>query len=607
MKAKGRRLTRRALFKGPAGLMLASKAGALETLLPADVRSPNVIMILADDMGWWDLRMNGNPHVETPNIDRLASQGVALTHFYASPVCTPTRAALLTGRHYQRTGALDSILDREPLNPSEITLAQVFQKRGYETALIGKWHLGRYMKYHPNNFGFKEFFGFWQYGQINRYFDSDELFHNKQPVSTAKGYITDILTDQAIRVLNENASRPFFLYVAYNAPHVPHQVPDRFVEKYLKKNVPLDPAKIYGMIDSLDENVGRLLASVEALGISERTIVLFMSDNGGINRHFRGGMRGGKGSVYEGGVRVPFVARWPKRLPAGAVLNCEAQHIDVFPTLCELTGIKPHSERRLDGKSIAAHLARGKGASPHRYLFHQWHRVYGPRKGPDKWAVLDVERGYKLVTPHSDDLQRDPDKPEQVAAGGGPVCELFDLRRDPGEKIDLAKRFPDVAAELQKVHDEWYADVTAGRAQSRLPIEVGRSDENPVEITLLWGEPVGKKLQLTFFHYVGDTFDHWSEVADYARWNIDVVQAGNYQVTMEYSCLPEDAGSKVAISVGDSKLEHTVEATAGKDVLASRRVGTMSLTKGPAVLEVRPISIAGKELMALHSLWLERV
>jgi arylsulfatase A-like enzyme len=602
------RVSRRTLLKQTAGVVLASKARVFGNLVPDSVQKPNVILMMADDLGWWDFRINGNPTVETPNLDRLAREGVRLTHFYVSPVCQPTRAALLTGRHYQRTGAVDRILDREPMNLDEVTLGNLFQQKGYQTALIGKWHLGRYMKYHPNNRGFGEFFGFWQGGFINHYFDSDELFHNKQPILEARGYITDILTDQAIRFLRQNATRPFFLYQPYNAVHVPHLVPDSYVEKYLAKNVPLDQAKIYGMVSSLDENVGRLLSVVGELGIAERTIVIFMSDNGGIGQYFRAGLRGGKGSVYEGGVRVPFIARWPKRFPGGVVLDCEAQHIDILPTLCDLTGIDLPSERHLDGKSIAPALTQGVSVSPHKYIFHQWHRLYGPRTGPDRCAILDVQRGYKLVVPHPEDLNADWDEPEKRFTNVGSPYELFDIRQDPGETRDLSPKLPDVVADLRKRYEEWYADVTAGQTDPRAaPIEVGRSDENPVRMSSVWGEPVGKTLQFTFHNYTGDTFDHWSEVGDYVRWKIHLVQPGHYEVTIQYACPPGDAGSRFTVNVGDAKLEHTVEATPGPDVLVSRNIGTLLLKEGPAFLEVRPTSIAGKQLMALHELWLRRV
>lgn len=559
---------------------------------------PNVILILSDDQGWFDVGVNGNPHIETPVLDRIANEGVRFTRFYCSPVCTPTRASLMTGRHYQRTGAIDTYMGRDTMSASEITLGQVFQSQGYRTGLVGKWHLGRYMKYHPNERGFDEFFGFWQYGFINRYDDSDELFHNKRPVITT-GYVTDVFTDQAIAFVERNRSNPFFLYLAYNVCHSPYLVPDRYIERYLKKGLPLAEARIYGMITSMDENIGRLLQAVEGAGIAGNTVILFMTDNGGVSRYFKAGLRGNKGSVYEGGIRAPFFVRWPGEFPRGAVVPAPAQHIDVFPTLCELIGAPLPSGRKLDGTSILPLIRNGGGESPHDYLFHQWNRVRplldpAPEPAaaapPDRkafrpnWAVHS-RRGFKLIS----------------------TGELFDLEKDPGEKNDIAKQHPEIVRELRAQFEKFFADVTGGQDYRRVPIEVGREDENPVEIDLAWGEPVGKKVRPTFRHYNRDTIDHWSEVTDSVRWGIDVVRPGRYEVTLVYGCAPADGGSRYRVTVGESRIEGTVQATAGREVFRPFVAGRFDLAGGPAVFEMKPLAIKGRELMALHKIWLRRI
>lgn len=549
-----------------------ASAGALRAAPP----QPNVVLVMTDDQGWFDLGVHGNPHIETPVIDRLASEGVRFTRFYASPVCTPTRAALLTGRYYHRTGAFDTYMGRDTLSADEVTLGQVFHQAGYRTGAFGKWHLGRYMKYHPNHRGFDEFFGFWQYGFINRYFDSDELFHNREPVITT-GYITDVLTDAAVAFIQANRDRPFFLYLPYNAPHSPYLVPDSLIEKYLAKGLPLREARIYGMITRIDQNLGRLLRAIDEQGLRDNTVVIFMTDNGGVSRYFKAGLRGNKGSVYEGGVRVPFIARWPGRFPAGATVDVLAQHIDVFPTLCGLIGAPLPDDRQIDGKSLLRHLHDGRGPEVRDYLFHQWCRV---RPNADEnWAVRDVR--YKL-------------------AGG----ELYDLQNDPGEQHDVAAELPQIARRLRGAFEEWFDDVTKDQPYDRVPIQVGRDDENPVEIDLTWGVPVGEKVKPTYRHYNRDTIDNWTDVDDYVRWNIEVVRPGRYEVTLHYGCPPSDAGSRFRISAGDAQLEATVEPTAGRDVYRPRVVGTLQLQPGPAVLKIQPVSIKGRELMALHKIWL---
>jgi arylsulfatase A-like enzyme len=551
-------------------------------------RPPNVILILTDDQGWYEIGVNGNTDIHTPAMDKLASEGVRFTQFYSSPVCAPTRASLMTGRHYQRTGAVDTYLGRDTLHSDEVTLGQVLQRQGYRTACIGKWHLGRYMKYHPLNRGFDEFFGFWQYGFINRYDDSDELWSGKERVQT-RGYVTDVLTDRALSFIEQNQRKPFFLYLPYNAPHVPHLAPDPFISKYLKQGLPLAEARIYGMIESLDTNIGRVLQKVDSLGLRDNTMVLFMSDNGGVGRFNKAGMRGFKGSCYEGGVRVPFFARWPGKFPAGAVTNATAQHIDVLPTLCDLTGAaKPN--RPLDGKSLAPLLREGKGESPHDFLFHQWNRghpvldtVPGDSELQASWAVRDA-RGRKLM-----------------ATG-----ELFDLSLDPSEAQNIAGGNPETVRALRSKMEEWFSDVTKGQRYSRVPIEVGRKDENPVEIDLTWGDPIGKRVRPLYRSYNLDIVDQWDTPGDAVRWDLEVVQGGVYEVTLNYGCRIGDGG-KVKIEAGGSVLEHEPQPTAGREVFRPLTCGTIQLRRGPVRLTLTAETVRGEEIMALHKIWLRRL
>ena len=596
-------------------LILCAASGRAQT--EARDGAPNVILVLTDDQGWWDLGIHGNPYLETPAMDHLAQEGVRFTHFYVSPVCAPTRAALLTGRHYQRTGAVDTYLGRDTMRAEEVTLAEVFKEHGYQTALVGKWHLGRYFRYHPNNQGFDDFFGFWQFALMNRYFDSDELFHNREPVITT-GYITDVLTDRAIQSIKTNAHRPFFLYLAYNAPHGPYRVPDQYIEKYLEKGLPLRESRIYGMITSIDDNLKRLLDTVEEQGIDQNTIVIFMGDNGGMSRYFKAGLRGEKAYIYEGGLRVPFIARWPGRFPAGAVVDAQAQHIDIFPTLCELVGIPAPDGVKLDGKSIVSLLQEGKGSSPHSHLFHQWNRVQPVFELPTPpiplvapaaaiiapytlgaapfWAVQDTRTRFKLIR-----------TTDSLAGKMESRDELYDLEHDPGESRDIAAEHPETVKELRRHFERWFNDITSGLDWSRVPIEIGRSEENPVEIELLWGEPVGQNVKLTFRRFYRDTIDHWTDIDTSVRWGIDVTRPGRYQVTLSYGCRAEDAGSTVLVKVGEAELEHVVEATAGENVYRPLTVGVLLLSKGPAELEIGPRSIVGDELMVLHKIWLERL
>ncbi len=546
------------------------------TTAPAADR-PNIIVILTDDQGWYETGFNGNPHIKTPVLDRLAGQGVSLTRFYACPVCTPTRAGLMTGRHYQRTGAIDTYRGRDQMRPDEVTLAQLLRGRGYRTGLVGKWHLGRYAQAHPLARGFDEFFGFWQYGFINRYDDPDELFAGRTPV-TCTGYVTDVLTDAALEFVRHPDRRPFFLYLAYNAPHSPHIVPDKLLKPYLEAGLPLTDARIYAMITSLDAQIGRLLEEIEKRGETQRTLVVFMGDNGGTSSYWTGGLRGHKGGVYEGGIRVPLLARWPGRIPAGVQVATPTQHVDLFATLCEVAGAAVPADRVIDGRSLMPMLT-GRSTEPtHEYLFHQWNRTCPNAR--ESWAV---HRGSMKL------------------ANG----QLFDLASDPGEKRDLAAEQPAVATQLRSAFQAWFADVTTGLNCDPPPIQIGRADENPVEIDVTWGRPTGK-VKPEYRHYNRDTIEDWSNVQDTVSWPIEVTAAGRYEVTLVYGCTPGDEGGVIELAVGPAAVRHTIKPTAARDVYRPLMIGSLELPAGPTTLIARPVSIPGRELLALHKILLCR-
>lgn len=570
------KMKRRQVLKALSGIAFWEAVSPATKVRKMPKDRPNVVLILTDDQGWWDLGCYGNPYIETPNIDKIAKEGVQFMRFYATPVCTPTRACLMTGRYFQRTGAIDTFMGRDTMSKDEITLAEIFKECGYKTALVGKWHLGRYMRYHPNNRGFDEFFGFWQYGFINRYFDSDELFYQNEQVF-ATGYITDVLTDFAANFIRENSDRPFFLFLSYNAPHFPYFVPDKYVEHYLRKGLPLRDAQIYGMITCIDENVGQILKTIEECGIDENTIIIFMSDNGGVSNWWKGGLRGSKGTVYEGGIRVPFIARWKGHFPRGIKVNAMAHVIDIFPTFCELLGVSPKSDRKIDGKSILQILLKGSNETPHEALFFQWTRV---KPNPDKnWAIISGK--YKLIN-----------------------GELYDLESDPSEKRDISAQNPEVVRELRGKFEAWFEEVTSGQSYERVPIEIGREDENPVEIDITWGEAFGG-VTIRHERYIRDRAENWGEIGDFVRWKIEAVKEGIYEVTLAYSCPPKEAGSIFRISIGNSHIDCKVEPTPDWEVFQKRVVGKILVPRGQNFLEIRPVSIKGKELMKLHKIWLK--
>jgi arylsulfatase A-like enzyme len=539
---------------------------------------PNILLIVTDDQGWWDLAAHGNPVIRTPRLDALFAESVEFTRFYACPVCSLTRASLMTGRYPQRTGCFDTRFGHDTLAKSERTIGDVFKSAGYRTAAFGKWHQGRYMSYHPNERGFDEYLGFWQYGHVERYLHPDRIWHNKQPVA-CRGHITDVITDAAVNYIGA-ANRPFLCYVAYNAPHAPWIAEDKLVEYYLDKGANYKNARIYALIEQCDRNVGRLLDALDELHLSDETIVVFMSDNGGISDHYSAGLRGKKGTVYEGGVLSPLAVRYPGRFVAGAKVAAMASAIDLLPTLTDAAGLALPTERVIDGKSLLPLLSSGAGESPHARLYHAWSR--GRPSADENWAICDDR--FKL-------------------ANG----QLFDLQNDPAEQHDLAAQHPREAEKLRQHFLAWFKEVCAGQDFARAPIEVGRQDENPVELQASWADLHGSQTRYVFDAYDWDVIDGWNEPGDAARWNLNVVTPGRYRVDIAYSAEQSQEGGEFVLRVDDSQLTGIVAATPSISTFVQRQAGELELQSGVQTLSIEMGRAQGTQLMTLNRIVLTRL
>ncbi|MDA0676539.1 MAG: arylsulfatase, partial [Chloroflexi bacterium] len=426
-------------------------------LQAASAQPPNILLIVADDMGWGDLGCHGNDKLATPALDSLQSQSVELEQFYVSPVCAPTRASLLTGRHHVRLRVLNTTSGLEVMHGDEITLAEALKPVGYASGCFGKWHNGANHPSIARGQGFDEFFGF-NGGFFSNYFDP--ALEHDGVTEARKGYITDVLADAAMAFIEKHRSEPFFCYVPFNAPHSPMQAPEELFAKYSASGFEPKTAAVYAMIENLDTNVGRILAKLDTLDLAENTIVMFFSDNGPNTARFNGGMRGGKGSLFEGGQRVPCFIRWPGKLEAGKRVTRIAQHVDVLPTLLDLAGVSLPETPPLDGRSLTP-LLRGEEVEwPERLLFEISGR--GGRNG----APIAKYPG----TVRSDTHRWVHDNKQEM---------LFDLRSDPGEKNNIAAQQPEIAATLSKAYEAWFADAiasTQGTVQ-RFPITLGEGTE----------------------------------------------------------------------------------------------------------------------------------
>lgn len=479
-------------------------------------RRPNVVLIITDDQGYGDIGAHGNRMLRTPHLDRLHAESVRLTDFHVDPTCAPTRSALLTGRYSTRTGVWHTIGGRSLMAHDEVTLAQLFKRGGYRTGMFGKWHLGESYPMRPQDRGFDEVLmhgggGVTQTPDVwgNDYFD-DTYLRNGKP-QRQQGYCTDVWFDHAVRFIETNRDRPFFTYIATNAPHSPYHVAEKYSAPYVRQGVPPQMAAFYGMIANLDENVGRLRDRLRELELERNTVFIFMTDNGsaaGLVRNpspgaswtgFNAGMRALKGSEYEGGHRVPFFIHWPEgRLSGGRDVETLSAHIDVVPTLAELCGLKP-PERPLDGRSLVPPLRGLRIAWPERTLFVHSQRVQDPVKW--KQSAVMTER-WRLVNGK----------------------ELYDIRADPGQTRDLAAEHTDTVDGLRRAYEGWWSSLSPVFARD-VPIVLGHSRENPVTLTAHdWHAP---DQQVPWNHEMirrQPDANGW--------WAVDVARAGSYNITL---------------------------------------------------------------------------
>jgi len=409
----------------------------------SQTQQPNIVVIVSDDQGWADVGWHGN-EIRTPSLDRLASEGMQLEQFYVQPLSSPTRASLLTGRYPMRYGLQVGVILPQAdygLPLDERTLADALRESGYYTAICGKWHLGMCKKeYLPNQRGFDHHYGFYL-GNID-YYDHTRLggldwHRNGKPVRE-EGYSTDLLADESVRLIrNHDTKKPLFLYVPFNAVHSPYQEsPDKETNAsyaHLSKD-----RQIYaGMLTAMDAAIGRILQAIDEKGIRDNTIVFFSSDNGGPQPGVvtdNGHLRAGKGTVYEGGTRVPACIRWPGKIKAGSVTNCPMHIVDLYPTLLNIAGASLKQKHPIDGKDLKDILLKDRTAPEREILLNTTPTAGALRKGD--WKI--VVNGGAVDSETSTNTKKSNQQ----------KVELFDLSKDPGEKNDLSASHPEKLKEL---------------------------------------------------------------------------------------------------------------------------------------------------------------
>ncbi len=561
------------------------------------VRPPNVVLIITDDQGWGGLGINGNPMLDTPVLDALGRAGAMFNRYYVSPVCAPTRASLMTGRYHPRTGMIGIRPGLDTMRCEEQTLAAVLQQAGYATGIFGKWHNGTHYPYTPLGRGFDEHLGF-SAGHWSNYFDTT-LEHNGKPLPT-RGFITDVLTDGAINFIQRHRAEPFFCYIPYNAPHVPHQVPDRYFEKYKQRGASDWVACSYGMIENVNDNVHRVLETLERLQLTNDTIVIFTTDHGPDTECFNGGMRGWKRDVDEGGVRVPLLIHAPGVIRSGTVVSELTADIDLFPTILDLCGVSIPNGLSLDGQNLAP-LLRGQSVTwPDRMIFS-----YCSREGID------------AMTPGAVRTQRH----RLVNRGDG--YELYDMIRDSGQAIDISVQNPDTTAELIAAYESWFQDVTSNVGK-RFPIPIGHVEAPLVEL------PVTQANRTSGLAFIAsapgwnhDWLTCWNSTDESVSWEVDVAGAGEYEVAVRHTCPWEDAGALIRVNLGSRPIEARIDEGFDPDPMlspdrvlrsvayekswANLALGRVALDAGRMRVSVQAVELRGRQAMEMKSLQLQRV
>lgn len=560
---------------------------------------PNVLVILTDDQGWGDLTIHGNTNLETPNIDSLGRDGALFQRFFVCPVCSPTRAEFLTGRYHPRGGVHGVSTGAERLNLDEKTIADAFKAAGYATGAFGKWHNGTQFPYHPNARGFDEYYGFTS-GHWGHYFDT-VMDHNGQIVR-GQGYIIDDLTDHALEFIEENRTEPFFCYVPYNTPHSPFHVPDQYFDRFPEERIRLrnrDPEKeeldktrcALAMVENIDWNVGRLLRKLDDLKLSDNTIVVFFTDNGPNTWRFNGGMKGKKGHVDEGGVRVPCLVRWPGHIRPGTEIPQIAAAIDLLPTLADMADIKRVGSKPLDGRSLKPLLSGSTESWPDRMIFSRWGKRVSVRTQQYRYCL------------------------DRTGA-------LYDMVADPGQDQDISKQSPEVAKKLQKAVAQWIEQVVSPNAEDDRPFPIGY-DDHPTILPARDGVPEGG-VQRSSKAPNCSYFTNWTSTEDRITWNVEVLQPAEYEVAVYYTCPKSDVGATFELSVGEAALQGRVAQANDPPLRGAESdradrgnesyvkdfrplvIGTMPLDRGRNVLTLRAVDIPGKQVMDVRAVVLKK-
>ena len=489
----------------------------------SEFEKPNILIFLTDDQGWGDLSIHGNTNIDTPNIDNIANNGVRFKRFYVSPVCSPTRAELLTGKYFVRSGVNGVTKGYERMNINHKLISDFFKEKSYKTGLFGKWHNGSQPPYHPNNRGFDEFYGFTS-GHWGNYFDP--IIEKNGALINGDGYITDDITNKSISFI-ESSESPFFAFISYNTPHSPMQIPDSFFEKkevklqgrYAKNENIIKTRAALAMVENIDYNVGRIIKSLKNQKKYENTIILFLSDNGPNGNRWNLDMKERKGSTNEGGVRVPFFVQWPKKLRKGLVVEQISSVMDIFPSLIDLTDF--NHEFDFDGNSFVKYLKDPKLRDDNRKIFSYWNR---------KLSV----RNNNFILDHKD--------------------SLYDLNNDLSQTKAVNNKFHLSYVELKKSKEDLISSVLSRYDNSinrnfTVNYDKSKYTHLPARDADFTGD-----LSRSSIHANDSFIENWINEEDYIFWNIHSLSSGKNNVSLYYTLPESSVGTQLTLEFMNNKI-----------------------------------------------------
>lgn len=481
-------------------------------------QKPNFIIVITDDQGIGDLACMGNPYIKTPNLDKFYADGVRFTNYHVSTTCAPSRGSLMTGRHTNRINTYHTITGRSLLFEDEVTLPQVLAQNGYTNGMFGKWHLGDNYPFRPEDRGFNEVVRIGGGGIAqgpdywgNDYFD-DTYWHNGK-TEKYKGYCTDVFFSEALKFIETNKNHPFFCYISTNAPHGPLNLPKEYLDKYKdNKNLPEQVQRFYGMITNIDDNFKALVEKLEALHLTDNTILIFTTDNGTATGHlaYGGGLRGQKGSEYEGGHRVPLFIRWPNgELTGGKDIDNLVTHYDLLPSFVDLLELNFNPVKPLDGTSLKPLLYNTGQKWPNRTLYMDTQRLQNLVKYKN-YAVMDDN--WRLINGN----------------------ELYDMRVDKSQTKNVIGEHPEVAEKLSAGYEKWWQSfMDEGVDQRYAYIKVGSLHENPTRISA--HDMLTGKFGMIWHQYGAANASQAT-----GRWKIEFVEDGEYKISLRR--FPRESG-----------------------------------------------------------------